>query len=92
MITIMVMISDLACLFMLILPGIEPVNEPWELTPLHVLKDFYWSCYKKVKDIAPHWKFVMHDSFKFGTASWGGFMDGCPDIALDTHIYQVCAC
>ena len=30
----------------------------------------------------------MHDSFRFSTDVWGGFMRGCPDIALDTHIYQ----
>ena len=30
----------------------------------------------------------MHDSFRFSSDVWGGFMRGCPDIALDTHIYQ----
>lgn len=68
--------------------GIEPINEPWELTPLDVLKDFYWKGYKQTKRHAPSWKFVMHDSFRFGTSFWGGFMTGCPDIALDTHVYQ----
>lgn len=68
--------------------GVEPINEPWELTPIDVLKDFYWKGYKQTKIHAPEWKFVMHDSFRFGTNFWGGFMSGCPDIALDTHIYQ----
>eukprot|EP00956_Cyclotella_meneghiniana_P043891 scaffold292801_cov83-Cyclotella_meneghiniana.AAC.1 len=40
--------------------GIEPVNEPWELTPLHLLK-------------------------QFTPETWGGFMKGCPDRALDTR-------
>ncbi|RLN82603.1 hypothetical protein BBJ28_00003771 [Nothophytophthora sp. Chile5] len=68
--------------------GLEPVNEPWELTPIPILKDYYWKSYKRVKARAPHWKFVLHDSFRFGVKYWSQFMRGCPDIALDTHIYQ----
>ncbi|TDH70339.1 hypothetical protein CCR75_002902 [Bremia lactucae] len=68
--------------------GLEPVNEPWELTPIDLLKEYYWKSYKRVKARAPHWKFVLHDSFRFGVAYWSQFMRGCPDIALDTHIYQ----
>ncbi|KAK1934508.1 Glucan 1 [Phytophthora citrophthora] len=68
--------------------GLEPVNEPWELTPIDMLKDYYWRSYKRVKARAPHWKFVLHDSFRFGVQYWAKFMRGCPDIALDTHIYQ----
>lgn len=30
----------------------------------------------------------MHDSFRLDPNVWGGFMDGCPERALDTHIYQ----
>lgn len=68
--------------------GIEPVNEPWELTPLHLLKRFYWDAYLIVKRKAHYWKFIIHDSFRFTPETWGGFMKGCPDRALDTHIYQ----
>mmetsp|Transcript_11980 Transcript_11980/g.17963 ORF Transcript_11980/g.17963 Transcript_11980/m.17963 type:complete len:782 (-) Transcript_11980:799-3144(-) len=68
--------------------GIEPVNEPWQFTPIHALKKFYWESYLRVKTIAPHWRFIMHDSFRFDTKIWGGFMAGCPDRAIDTHIYQ----
>jgi len=68
--------------------GVEPVNEPWELTPLDLLKQFYWDAYLMVKEKAPFWKFIMHDSFRFTPETWGGFMKGCPDRALDTHIYQ----
>ncbi|KAJ8605597.1 hypothetical protein CTAYLR_000038 [Chrysophaeum taylorii] len=68
--------------------GLEAVNEPWQFTPLWALKKFYWESYLRVKAIAPSWRFVMHDSFRFDTQVWGGFMAGCPDIALDTHIYQ----
>ncbi|CAH0521566.1 unnamed protein product [Peronospora belbahrii] len=68
--------------------GIEPANEPWELTPIDLLKEYYWRAYKRVKARAPRWKFVIHDSFRFGVQYWSQFMVGCPDIALDTHIYQ----
>ncbi|KAG6611681.1 putative glucan 1,3-beta-glucosidase [Phytophthora cinnamomi] len=68
--------------------GLEPVNEPWELTPIEVLKEYYWKSYKRVKALAPTWKFVIHDSFRFGLSFWADFLKGCPDIALDTHIYQ----
>ncbi|POM63304.1 Glucan 1,3-beta-glucosidase, partial [Phytophthora palmivora] len=27
--------------------GLEPVNEPWELTPIDLLKDYYWKSYKR---------------------------------------------
>eukprot|EP00586_Coscinodiscus_wailesii_P004058 CAMPEP_0172488684 /NCGR_PEP_ID=MMETSP1066-20121228/18332_1 /TAXON_ID=671091 /ORGANISM="Coscinodiscus wailesii, Strain CCMP2513" /LENGTH=673 /DNA_ID=CAMNT_0013256063 /DNA_START=132 /DNA_END=2153 /DNA_ORIENTATION=+ len=68
--------------------GLQPVNEPWELTPIEHLKDFYWEGYLIVKRSAPEWKYVMHDSFRFDPNVWGGFMAGCPDRVLDTHIYQ----
>lgn len=68
--------------------GVEPVNEPWELTPLKLLKKFYWDAYLIVKKKAPYWKYIIHDSFRFTADVWGGFMKGCPDRALDTHIYQ----
>jgi glucan 1,3-beta-glucosidase len=68
--------------------GLEPVNEPWQFTPMKLLKQFYFDGYLEVKKRAPQWKYIMHDSFRFTADVWGGFMRGCPDIALDTHIYQ----
>jgi len=68
--------------------GLEPVNEPWQYTPIDELKKFYWEGYLIVKQRAPYWKYIMHDSFRLDPAVWGGFMDGCPERALDTHIYQ----
>lgn len=68
--------------------GLEPVNEPWQYTPIDQLKKFYWDGYLIMKKNAPYWKYIMHDSFRFDTNIWGGFMAGCPDRALDTHIYQ----
>lgn len=68
--------------------GIQPINEPWEYTPISILKEFYWKGYKRVKAVASNWNFVIHDSFRFTTDIWADFMRGCPGIALDTHIYQ----
>lgn len=68
--------------------GLEPVNEPWQYTPIDVLKRYYWEGYLIVKKANPYWIYVMHDSFRLDTNIWGGFMDGCPERALDTHIYQ----
>jgi len=68
--------------------GIEPVNEPWQFTPLDWLKQFYWDSYEKVREGAPHWLFLMHDAFMFDVEIWGDFMLNCPNIGLDTHIYQ----
>jgi glucan 1,3-beta-glucosidase len=68
--------------------GLEPVNEPWEHTPIDELKRFYWEGYLIVKGRAPYWKYIMHDSFRLDTNIWGGFMAGCPERAIDTHIYQ----
>ena len=39
--------------------GIEPVNEPWQFTPINVLKDYYWEGYLIVKQHAPYWKYVV---------------------------------
>jgi len=44
--------------------GLEPVNEPWQFTPLGELKRFYWEGYLIVKRSAPYWKYIMHDSFR----------------------------
>jgi len=68
--------------------GLEPANEPWEFTPIDKLKSYYWEGYLIVKKGAPGWKYMIHDSFRLDTNIWGGFMEGCPDRALDTHMYQ----
>jgi len=66
--------------------GIEALNEPWQFTPIDVLKAFYWDAYWAVRAAAPHWLFVIQDSFRLD--EWGGFMKGCPAVAIDTHVYQ----
>lgn len=70
--------------------GLEPLNEPWQYTPIDELKRFYWEGYKIIKNntLTKDWRYIMHDSFRFDINIWGGFMSNCPDIALDTHIYQ----
>lgn len=39
--------------------GIEALNEPWQFTPIDVLKAFYWDAYWAVRAAAPHWLFVI---------------------------------
>ena len=39
--------------------GVEALNEPWQFTPLDVLKAFYWDAYWAVRAAAPHWLFVI---------------------------------
>jgi len=56
--------------------GLEPINEPWEYTPIKELKQFYWDGYLIMKKHAPYWRYIMHDSFRFTTDIWGGFMAG----------------
>lgn len=52
-------------------------------------QDFYWKGYHIVREQAPHWLYLMHDSFNFDVNVWGTFMKNCPTIGLDTHVYQV---
>jgi len=68
--------------------GLEPVNEPWQSIPLEPLKKFYWDAYHIVRKGQPKWMFVMHDSFRGYPAAWWDFMRGCPQKAMDSHIYQ----
>jgi glucan 1,3-beta-glucosidase len=68
--------------------GLQPVNEPWQFTPIGPLQRFYWEGFKIVKRRAPGWKWFMHDSFRLHSGLWRHFMKGCPGIMLDTHIYQ----
>jgi glucan 1,3-beta-glucosidase len=35
--------------------GLEPINEPWQFTPIDLLKQFYWDGYHIVKAAAPTW-------------------------------------
>jgi glucan 1,3-beta-glucosidase len=71
-----------------IIIGLEPLNEPWEYTPLDALKDYYWRSYQIVQKDVPKWVTVFHDSFRLEFSVWGKFMVNCPNYAMDTHIYQ----
>mmetsp|Transcript_28501 Transcript_28501/g.37280 ORF Transcript_28501/g.37280 Transcript_28501/m.37280 type:complete len:600 (+) Transcript_28501:77-1876(+) len=68
--------------------GLELLNEPWQFTPLSDLQEIYWNCYNIIRDIQPNWLVLMHDAFRFDPTMWKGFMKNCPNVALDTHIYQ----
>jgi len=68
--------------------GIEPANEPWQNIPIEIVKDYYWRSYVIVRKLAPSWIVLFHDSFRFNIETWGDFALGCPNYAIDTHIYQ----
>lgn len=71
--------------------GIEPVNEPWHPIPIEVLQDeFYYKVYLLVKELAPHWVILFHDSFRLSNELWDDFFEDldCDLCGLDTHIYQ----
>ena len=68
--------------------GLEPLNEPWQFIPLEPLKQYYWDAYWLVREGAPKWRYVIHDSFRGYPAAWWDFLKGCPMKAMDTHIYQ----
>ena len=59
--------------------GVEALNEPWQFTPLDVLKAFYWDSYWAVRSAAPRWLFVIQDSFRLD--AWGDYMAGCGGVA-----------
>lgn len=68
--------------------GLTPVNEPWQYWPMSWIKRFYWDTYQLVQSKAPDWIFVIHDSFRRSPSLWRGFMRGCPNKAMDGHMYQ----
>lgn len=38
----------------------EALNEPWQFTPIEALQRTYWEGYKIVREIAPHWVYIMY--------------------------------
>lgn len=69
--------------------GIEPVNEPWWVIPLDVLKEFYWKSYQIVQAEKSSWITLFHDSFRLWPQEWSnGWMKNCDNFAMDTHLYQ----
>jgi glucan 1,3-beta-glucosidase len=68
--------------------GLEPVNEPWQFIPIEVIKKYYWDAYHITRKAAPHWMFVMHDSFRGYPAAWWDFMKGCPNKVAQTSTFH----
>jgi hypothetical protein len=44
-----------------------------------------------VRDNAPDWITLFHDSFRLNQETWGDFLKNCPNYAYDSHIYQAWA-
>jgi hypothetical protein len=49
--------------------GLQPVNEPWDMIPWPIVREFYWRTYRLLRHLAPNWKVIFHDSFRLGTPS-----------------------
>lgn len=69
-----------------VLVGLEAINEPWYLTPIEPLRQYYWEVYQLVQREAPHWVSLFHDSFR--PWAWDGFLQNCSNFAFDTHLYE----
>ena len=73
--------------------GLEPINEPWEYTPLDILKSFYRDVYEIFINKVDNSKvLIFHDSFR--PSNWTNyyflekFQKPKVKIYLDTHQYM----
>jgi glucan 1,3-beta-glucosidase len=51
--------------------GITPINEPSDTIPWMVLSEYYWRSYQLVRQQAPDWIVIFHDSFRLTPEYWG---------------------
>ena len=71
------------------LGGIELLNEPRDVVPLDILRQFYQDAYPRLrKHLDPQVAVVFHDSFR--ALAWKKFMQepAFSNVILDTHLYQ----
>jgi glucan 1,3-beta-glucosidase len=69
--------------------GIELLNEPRDVVPLEILRQFYQDAYARLrKHLDPGVAVVFHDSFR--AMAWKKFMQepAFSNVILDTHLYQ----
>src|ERR1035438_3482049 len=67
--------------------GIELLNEPRNLAPLEILRQFYQDAYARLrKYLDPEVAIVFHDSFR--AVAWKKFMQEpvFTNVILDTHL------
>lgn len=70
--------------------GIQPLNEPWELIPFEIIREFYWRSYHIITRLAPHLIVMFHDSFRLSRQYWGNnskFLLYCNNYMVDSHLY-----
>ncbi len=69
--------------------GIELLNEPRDVVPLEILRQFYQDAYARLrKTLDPSALIVFHDAFR--ALAWKQFMQepAFSNVILDTHLYQ----
>ena len=67
--------------------GLEPLNEPWDHTPIEALKEFYWNTYQLVQLKVPKWITIFSDSMRMNLYLWNNFLKECNNFAFDAHPY-----
>jgi glucan 1,3-beta-glucosidase len=50
--------------------GLEPVNEPWQDTPMEIIYSYYFESYKIMRELAPNWVMLFHDMFEISPTKW----------------------
>ena len=71
------------------LGGIELLNEPRDVVPLEILRQFYLDAYARLRQqLGPQVAVVFHDGFR--ALAWKKFMQEpeFSNVLLDTHLYQ----
>ena len=64
-----------------------PYRQCSEFLRVHYVCMYVCMC-KYHRRLAPHWITLFHDTFRFDLPTWSTFAQGCPNWAIDTHIYQ----
>ena len=67
----------------------QPINEPWQNTPLEPLKDLYRKVRKLVQRYAPQADFIFHDAFIYDPTRWNDLFrdDDIDKVIMDHHYY-----
>jgi len=68
----------------------EPVNEPWQYSPLDMMFEYYRKSRDIVREYNKDVKFVFHSSFQEDPDIWNNLFpdDDMENVIFDTHPYM----